>query len=261
MTLYPLCMSENKKHIDMKYRLVDIAKTLGYHCKVEMKSPKYMSFFTGKQKQRIDVWCEYYENRKNILCGRQIPIEIYYSEKVTKIKLDPVYNDFKLTPSKSFRLVVCGSIERPYTVTNEQSNRYFDLHIIPWDALDIVKQCLEIGKEYLIYCFKPKIDGIETNVAGVFYSDIKKVSNFHLWTEIDTGIELQLEREPNNKCDRNAIKVLYKDCQIGYVPKEHARNLAQLIDCGNNYSCFVDSKSGTLLDYPKISIQIRNKST
>lgn len=33
---------------------------------------------------------------------------------------------------------------------------------------------------------------------------------------------LTFEREPNNKYDENAIKVLYQDVHCGYIPKEHA---------------------------------------
>jgi len=250
-------MSENPKHIEIKNTLMTLAKQLGYHCKCEVESPQYMSFFTGEKKKFVDVWCEYYENRNNILFGRQIAIEVYYSEKITKIDLDPVYNDLKFNPSESFRLVVCSSVDEPYTITNEQSGKYFDLHIIPYSQIELVKTFLELGKEYLREDYKPKIiDEIYTNIAGIYYGEIKQVCNTNLWYEIKEGTELKLEREPDNEDDVNAIKILYKNCKVGYVPREHAKKLSFFMDNGTKYNCIVTGKSGSIFNNPQISIRI-----
>lgn len=44
-----------------------------------------------------------------------------------------------------------------------------------------------------------------------------------------------LVREPDNKCDSNAIRVEIADFFMGYVPKEVAEELAPLMDSGSVY--------------------------
>lgn len=47
------------------------------------------------------------------------------------------------------------------------------------------------------------------------------------------GDTVTLEREPDNTHDRNAILVLGDDdCELGYVPREEARDMAPLLDVG-----------------------------
>ena len=51
-------------------------------------------------------------------------------------------------------------------------------------------------------------------------------------------LRVTLEREPDNEFDNNAIKIVVhiqpisKKTVIGYIPKEFARELAKVIDCG-----------------------------
>ena len=46
---------------------------------------------------------------------------------------------------------------------------------------------------------------------------------------------MSLEREPENKHDKNAIKVMVGNIHLGYVPKKLARKMAKLLDNGYNY--------------------------
>ena len=47
--------------------------------------------------------------------------------------------------------------------------------------------------------------------------------------------KMSLEREPENKHDKNAIKVMVGNIHLGYVPKKLARKMAKLLDNGYNY--------------------------
>ena len=56
-------------------------------------------------------------------------------------------------------------------------------------------------------------------------------------TQLSENHPLTLLREPDNKFDENAIKVLdsLDDLMLGYVPKEIAKSLAPKIDSGEIY--------------------------
>lgn len=56
------------------------------------------------------------------------------------------------------------------------------------------------------------------------------------------GDQVELEREPKNPYDKNAIKVLDADTgeKIGFVDRSSARDLAPLIDRGIAYQALVE---------------------
>lgn len=52
-------------------------------------------------------------------------------------------------------------------------------------------------------------------------------------------LELQLEREPSNQYDANAVKVLYHDTHIGYIERGQAAFIAAYMDDGWVPTCTV----------------------
>jgi len=61
-----------------------------------------------------------------------------------------------------------------------------------------------------------------TELAGfVHHAEDKKLR------AIPVGAEVQLERDPGNRWDSYAIKVLYQGKQIGYIKKVHARTISE----------------------------------
>ena len=53
------------------------------------------------------------------------------------------------------------------------------------------------------------------------------------------GAPLRLQRDPANEHDRNALKVLVGDQQLGWVPRELAAELAPRIDAGEQWSAVI----------------------
>lgn len=241
---------ESMEHKEMKYKIKGIAQKFGYRCQVEMFSPLYMSFFTNMQKKYIDVWCEYSKSYNGSVWGRQIPIEIYCSENIL-LELDKIKNQFKINPKNSFRVVISKSIRQPYTITSKQSGKYFDMHLIPWGYLEPFIQILKVGKVSLIANFKPKIAGLVTYIAGIKYRQLSQ----DIWEQFNIGDEFILERE-NNKYDEFAIKVIYNNEHIGYIPKDYSKDVAPKIDDGLNYVCVLESKFGSLDDKPILNIRL-----
>lgn len=64
-------------------------------------------------------------------------------------------------------------------------------------------------------------------LAGSQYYAVSKV-----WNEIQPGDRLTLTREPDNRHDRNAIRVDWKGQQLGYVPRAENRAVARALDAG-----------------------------
>ena len=53
-----------------------------------------------------------------------------------------------------------------------------------------------------------------------------------LWTDIRIGDRLSLAREPDNRHDRNAVRVEWNGQKLGYVPRAENRAVAQAFDAG-----------------------------
>lgn len=65
---------------------------------------------------------------------------------------------------------------------------------------------------------------------------------------LEEGEELVLVREPGNAYDTNAIKVLHPENEIhlGYIEKDIAAELAPRMDDGEEFTCEMYSREGTI---------------
>lgn len=80
-----------------------------------------------------------------------------------------------------------------------------------------------------------KIQNVDLKVVGVTFTNEdtkeKRADIIRELMDVDkASISIQLVREPENKYDINAIKVLANDKQIGYIGKEYASILAPKMD-------------------------------
>ena len=64
-------------------------------------------------------------------------------------------------------------------------------------------------------------------LAGSQYHALTEV-----WPQIRPGDRLTLTREPNNRYDRNAVRVDWNGQPLGYVPRKENRALARALDAG-----------------------------
>lgn len=71
-------------------------------------------------------------------------------------------------------------------------------------------------------------------VTGLQFHDYDEIRD-----ELTTGQSVQLERMLNNEFDINAIRVMYGDKQIGWIPKHENTQLALLLDEGKEYTARV----------------------
>lgn len=53
-----------------------------------------------------------------------------------------------------------------------------------------------------------------------------------LWDELKVGDTLALTREPDNRFDANAVRVLWRGQQLGYLPRAENRAVAAEMDSG-----------------------------
>lgn len=71
-------------------------------------------------------------------------------------------------------------------------------------------------------------------LAGSQYYSANRV-----WGEIRIGDRLSLAREPDNRHDRNAVRVEWNGQKLGYVPRAENRAVAQALDAGEKLEAHV----------------------
>jgi hypothetical protein len=76
------------------------------------------------------------------------------------------------------------------------------------------------------------------------------------WSEIRVGDALALIREPDNKHDRNAIRVEWNGHQLGYVPRAQNRAVAAAMDAGDRLSARVSSLSDNKNPWQRLAFEV-----
>ena len=56
---------------------------------------------------------------------------------------------------------------------------------------------------------------------------------------LEVGMPLQLNREPHNRFDKNAVEIWTGDAKLGYVPRSANRTIADLLDKGTKVEACV----------------------
>ena len=91
---------------------------------------------------------------------------------------------------------------------------------------------------------------IEASVSGIPFCNV----SLEIWNQLGNNMELELVREPTNQWDKNAIKVLYKKQMLGYIEKEIAKDVAGIMDEGNQVTCKIIAKRNTPNDKPILAV-------
>ena len=86
-----------------------------------------------------------------------------------------------------------------------------------------------------------KLKSIKFKVVGVtFKNDDTGVSRQQIISQLNKESAVFLVREPNNKYDKNAVKVMTLLGQVGYVAKDYAEILAEMMDSGRIFQAKID---------------------
>ena len=73
----------------------------------------------------------------------------------------------------------------------------------------------------------------ECHLAGRQYHDVDEV-----WEKLHVGLELKLVRDLDNRHDKDAVAVVFDDCEaeeeylLGYVPKAENSDIAPFLEMG-----------------------------
>ena len=90
----------------------------------------------------------------------------------------------------------------------------------------------------VITAFDEDILALESIVAGTSYLNLSKTER-----EIALGqTVLSLVREPENKFDQFAVKVLFNGQKLGYIPRSKNQTIARLMDVGKQFYAKVTHK-------------------
>lgn len=94
-----------------------------------------------------------------------------------------------------------------------------------------------------------KADNIEQHIMYSKVAGITFDNRQYLARRCYVGMRLSMRRDRYNRYDPNAVEICMDEglSVLGYIPKETARTIAELIDSGNRLGCYVENinESGT----------------
>ena len=92
-------------------------------------------------------------------------------------------------------------------------------------------------------------------VAGVQHHQMRTVID-----EFELGMELDLEREPENPYDPNAIRITYNNVMCGYVPKKFSASLSAAIETEANIECVITKLNKSSKPWEWCQVEVREIS-
>lgn len=101
---------------------------------------------------------------------------------------------------------------------------------LPIDNLQFIDPIIKIGEERIERKFY---------VSGIRYKNPCYGKDCNQLTNIEIGSLLKLEGEKDNPKDKNAVKIMYNDFQIGYIPRYYSKKVSEYIKKSDNYICEV----------------------
>lgn len=84
-----------------------------------------------------------------------------------------------------------------------------------------------------------KLTGIEFKVVGVTFDNDNGINRQVILATMKDTDPVQLVREPSNKFDHNAVKVMSGDMHMGYVGKQYVTILAPMMDQGRQFNASI----------------------
>lgn len=69
-------------------------------------------------------------------------------------------------------------------------------------------------------------------LATEFIAGFKHYNGPEAENLLETGMTLQLHREPNNRYDKNAVEIFKGEAKLGYLPRNMNTTIALLLDQG-----------------------------
>lgn len=83
------------------------------------------------------------------------------------------------------------------------------------------------------------LKNVKLKAVGVTFRNEDGSSRQELISKLDENAALFLVREPENQHDKNAIKVMTLFGQVGYIGKDYAAILAEMMDGGRKFTATV----------------------
>jgi len=61
-----------------------------------------------------------------------------------------------------------------------------------------------------------------------------------VWPQLTVGQPLALVREPDNRYDRDAVRIDWRGCKLGYLPRAQNTAVAQMLDRGGELQARIE---------------------
>lgn len=90
-----------------------------------------------------------------------------------------------------------------------------------------------------------------TRIAGAQYHEAHR-----LWDELRIGLELSLKADPDNEHDKNAVKIMLGEDQLGFVERNMAATVSEQLKTDMDYEAILVRKDERAAPYDQLWVQV-----
>jgi len=91
----------------------------------------------------------------------------------------------------------------------------------------------------------------KSSVAGFQYCEGER-----LWKKLSIGDMVQLNREPDNPYDENAVEICWRGIKLGYLPRVENTAVSQIIDQGQRVNGLIAKKQKSKDPWERLAIEV-----
>lgn len=93
-------------------------------------------------------------------------------------------------------------------------------------------------------------------LATDFIAGFKHYDGPEVETLLETGMPLQLNREPHNRYDKNAVEVYTGEAKLGYLPRNINHTIAKLMDQGIKIQAELKELNRDAFPYGSVKVEV-----
>ena len=102
--------------------------------------------------------------------------------------------------------------------------------------------CEQVTRNLLFHTHDDTLNTILRTDKGIVVAGTTHCEHiYEVFSHLEKGLVLRMQRHPENKHDENAIAIYYEKVRIGWVPRELNLIISRLMDAGKAFFCRIEN--------------------
>lgn len=130
------------------------------------------------------------------------------------------------------------------------------------DRRTCLKSLLSSSATLFMFFLTVKTNAVPRKAGGKILLQSSPVAGFQfyqgdrVWKSLQPGGYLSLIPEPDNRYDANAVKVMWRECQLGYIPRRENLAVSQILGRGGRLDARISEMKESENPWERVRVDI-----